>query len=408
MHKSGVYTFGFLLSLLIVLAAMQVLNQQQNIFLPNTVAMAQEYDNYDDNKDLFTLNIKMNLNNIQLKNGDKIKIVAYLNGETEIRYIDPQKEKNQITGNFLTVEMKFNKTNEIISSIGQDEYFVCAYVLNNGNGQTILSNNRNASAITYDCDEGQTVEGKDVSMGRLFNTMKKFQKTLELSQIAQKSNQSSGDVKITVITPIYDQTDVELLNVIAMVKGEYQVKTVNIENELKKAGDKSDESYIIKVPFTFDRNTELGTIEKGDIFFGCASAEELGPPQMTECEKKYIKDFDKPNNIVTRHEEDLLPGQEWKREIPKAVRRSDVVIVCLSHTAINKRGYVQKEIKIALDIADEQPEGTIYIIPLKLEQCEVPERLSHLQWVDFFKEEGYRRLVRSLETALAKFQNLEN
>ena len=96
-----------------------------------------------------------------------------------------------------------------------------------------------------------------------------------------------------------------------MVKGEYQVKTVNIEDELKKAGDKSDESYIIKVPFTFDRNTELGTIEKGDIFFGCASSEELGPPQMTECEKKYIKDFDKPNKIVTRHEEDLLPGGKY-------------------------------------------------------------------------------------------------
>jgi len=205
--------------------------------------------------------------------------------------------------------MKFNKTNEI-SSIKKDEYFVCAYVLSNG--PTKLSNNINhTSAITYDCDEGQTVEGKDVSMGRLFNTMKKFQKTLELSQIAQKSNQGSGDVKITVITPIYDQTDVELLNVIAMVKGEYQVKTVNIENELKKAGDKSDESYIIKVPFTFDRNTELGTVEKGDIFFGCASAEALGPPQMTECEKKYIKDFDKPNKIVTRHEEDLLPGGKY-------------------------------------------------------------------------------------------------
>jgi hypothetical protein len=262
----------------------------------------------DGNKDLLTLNTKMNLNNLQLKDGDKIKIVAYVNGETGIQYLYPQKEKNQITGDFLTAAMKFNKTNEI-SSIGNDEYFVCAYVLSNG--LTKLSNNNNTTAITYDCDEGQTVEGKDVSMGRLFNTMKKFQKTLELSQIAQKSNQSSGDVKITVITPIYDQTDVELLNVIAMVKGEYQVKTVNIENELKKAGDKSDESYIIKVPFTFDRNTELGTIEKGDIFFGCASAEELGPPQMTECEKKYIKDFDKPNKIVTRHEEDLLPGGKY-------------------------------------------------------------------------------------------------
>lgn len=265
----------------------------------------------DDNKDLLNLNIKMNLNNIQLKDGDKIKIVAYVNGETGIQYLDPQKEKNQINGNFLTSNMEFNKTNEI-SSIGNDEYFVCAYVLSNG--QTKLSNN-NTSAITYDCDEGQTVEDKEVSKARLFNTMKKFQKTLELGQLAQNDNQDSGDLKITVITPIYDQTDVKHLNVIAMVKGEYQVKTVNIENELKKAGDKSDdksdESYIIKVPFTFDRNTELGTVEKGDIFFGCASAEELGPPQMTECEKKYIKDFDKPNKIVTRHEEDLLPGGKY-------------------------------------------------------------------------------------------------
>jgi hypothetical protein len=45
-----VFTFGFLLSLLIMLAAMPVLNQQQqqNSFLSNTVAMAQEYDNYND------------------------------------------------------------------------------------------------------------------------------------------------------------------------------------------------------------------------------------------------------------------------------------------------------------------------------------------------------------------------
>src|SRR5918995_299575 len=192
-----------------------------NYLIP--VFASTEKSNGDDNEGVFNLNIKMNLNNIQLKDGDKIKIVAYVNGETGIQYLDPQKEKNQITGNFLTAYMKFNKTNEI-SSIGEDEYFVCAYVISNG--QTKLSNNNNNNAITYDCDEGQTVKGNDVSMGRLFNTMKKFQKTLELSQLSQKGNQDSGDVKITVITPIYDQTDVDLLNVIAMVKGEYQVKTV--------------------------------------------------------------------------------------------------------------------------------------------------------------------------------------
>src|SRR5918995_3531629 len=279
-----------------------------NYLIP--VFASTEKSNGDDNEGVFNLNIKMNLNNIQLKDGDKIKIVAYVNGETGIQYLDPQKEKNQITGNFLTAYMKFNKTNEI-SSIGEDEYFVCAYVISNGQTKLSNNNNNNTSAITYDCDEGQTVEDADVSNGRLFNTMKKFQNTLELSQSAQKGNQDFGDVKITVITPIYDQTDVDLLNVIAMVKGEYQLKTVNIADELRKAGDKSDESYIIKVPFTFNRNTELGPIQYGDMFFGCASSEELGPPQMTECEKKYIKDFDKPNTIVTRHEEDLLPGGKY-------------------------------------------------------------------------------------------------
>jgi formylglycine-generating enzyme required for sulfatase activity len=95
-------------------------------------------------------------------------------------------------------------------------------------------------------------------------------------------------------------------------------------------------------------------------------------------------------------EEDLLPGQQWKVEIPKAVQTSDVVIVCLSHKAINKSGYVQKEIKFALDKAEEQPEDTIFLIPLKLEECDVPERLQRWQWVNLFEEKGYERLMSSL------------
>jgi len=96
------------------------------------------------------------------------------------------------------------------------------------------------------------------------------------------------------------------------------------------------------------------------------------------------------------YEENLLPGQDWQLEIPKAVRSSDAVIICLSRKAITKAGYVQKEIKYALDVADEQPEGTIFLIPLRLEECDVPERLRRWQWVDLFRETGYERLLRAL------------
>jgi len=96
-------------------------------------------------------------------------------------------------------------------------------------------------------------------------------------------------------------------------------------------------------------------------------------------------------------EEKFLGGQKWEPEIAKAVKNSDVVIVCLSHKAINKAGYVHKEIKFALDKAEEQPEDTIYLIPLKLEECDVPERLRHLHRIDFFEEKGYERLTNSLQ-----------
>jgi hypothetical protein len=96
-------------------------------------------------------------------------------------------------------------------------------------------------------------------------------------------------------------------------------------------------------------------------------------------------------------EEELLPGQDWRLEIAKAVRDSDAVLVCLSRGSVTKAGYVQKEIKFALDVADEQPEGTIFIIPLRLEKCKVPERLSRWQWVDLFSERGYKRLILALE-----------
>ena len=95
-------------------------------------------------------------------------------------------------------------------------------------------------------------------------------------------------------------------------------------------------------------------------------------------------------------EEKLLPGQDWQREIPNAVRNCDVVIVCLSHGSISKKGYIQKEIKYALDVADEQPEGAIFIIPLKLEDCDTPERLCRWQWVNLFEEKGYQRLMLAL------------
>src|SRR5262249_521181 len=95
-------------------------------------------------------------------------------------------------------------------------------------------------------------------------------------------------------------------------------------------------------------------------------------------------------------EEDLLPGQKWEAEIRNAVREADVVLVCLSKQSAAKEGFIQKEIKFTLDRADEKPEGTVYVIPCLLEQCKIPQRLSHWQWVSLYEEQGYQKLARAL------------
>lgn len=95
-------------------------------------------------------------------------------------------------------------------------------------------------------------------------------------------------------------------------------------------------------------------------------------------------------------EENLLPGQDWRLEIERAVHRSDCMIVCLSRAAMRPDGFMHREIALALEAIARSPERPPAIIPLRLEECDVPEVLAHLHWADYFDETGYRRLVAGL------------
>jgi hypothetical protein len=97
----------------------------------------------------------------------------------------------------------------------------------------------------------------------------------------------------------------------------------------------------------------------------------------------------------------LLPGQDWELEIRKAVREADVVAVCLSKQ-FNQAGFRQKEVRLALDTAMEQPEGEIFIIPARLEECETLESLRKWHWVDLFDDDGYEMLMRALRARADK------
>lgn len=97
-------------------------------------------------------------------------------------------------------------------------------------------------------------------------------------------------------------------------------------------------------------------------------------------------------------EHDLLPGLDWDRHIRRAIREARFFLVLVSSRSVTKRGYVNKEIAEALDVAEALPEGAVYVIPVRLEDVPVPERLAKWQWIDLFDLDrgAYRRLRASL------------
>lgn len=104
-------------------------------------------------------------------------------------------------------------------------------------------------------------------------------------------------------------------------------------------------------------------------------------------------------------EENLIPGQDWEREIRREVSACHMVVACLTKTSVDRQGYVHREIKLALDEADKKPEGAIFVIPARLEEVEVPDRLKQWHWADLFKEDGYSRLVSALTERAVRLQD---
>jgi len=96
---------------------------------------------------------------------------------------------------------------------------------------------------------------------------------------------------------------------------------------------------------------------------------------------------------------DISPGQDWKFEIQKAIFICNAAIIFLSTRSVSKTGYLQVELSEFLEQRKRRPEGSIYLIPVRLDPCPVPTHMSNLHYADLFEPEGWARVIASLEKA---------
>lgn len=94
--------------------------------------------------------------------------------------------------------------------------------------------------------------------------------------------------------------------------------------------------------------------------------------------------------------ENIRGGSDWELSIKDQMRQSQRVLIFVSCASVHKAGFAWAEMRLAARIAEEQPEGTDFVIPVKLDNCRLPDLLSRWHCIDLFEPEGADKLLEAL------------
>jgi hypothetical protein len=101
---------------------------------------------------------------------------------------------------------------------------------------------------------------------------------------------------------------------------------------------------------------------------------------------------------IWKDSQDLLPGQMWDTEIRQALIESQYVVMCLSQYGLTKGTFFKTERECAMQEQARRGAQNLFVIPVRLDDCAIPDDMRALQWVDLFTDwdEGIAKVIQSL------------
>ncbi|WP_082613706.1 TIR domain-containing protein [Bosea sp. Root483D1] len=115
----------------------------------------------------------------------------------------------------------------------------------------------------------------------------------------------------------------------------------------------------------------------------------------------FVDDLERANFNIWMDHRRLVAGQNWDAEIRRALGRSAVVILFMSENSVDRRGYAQREIKLALLKAEEKLTSDIYIIPVLLDELPAyPDSVAHLHMVRAWESNAAAKIDAAISEQL--------
>ncbi|CAN2039386.1 hypothetical protein GMMP15_1210008 [Candidatus Magnetomoraceae bacterium gMMP-15] len=92
--------------------------------------------------------------------------------------------------------------------------------------------------------------------------------------------------------------------------------------------------------------------------------------------------------------QNLKPGDNWIIAIEQAIKDADFFMPLISKNTIDKRGYLQKELKFAFDMITDYDNK--HIVPVRLENTRIPDTLKPYQFIDINSPDGWDKFISKL------------
>jgi hypothetical protein len=86
--------------------------------------------------------------------------------------------------------------------------------------------------------------------------------------------------------------------------------------------------------------------------------------------------------------------------IRERIADARVFLVCLSSRAVDRSGFFHQEMGYALEEAGRMPRGRVYIVPVRIDECEIPFDLRDRHVIDLCEHDGSADLLRAIASAL--------
>ncbi len=99
------------------------------------------------------------------------------------------------------------------------------------------------------------------------------------------------------------------------------------------------------------------------------------------------------NGIMCWTERDMLPGSDRTLAIKTAYNEADFILVLLLKTSVARQGEFQRQVRMAVDANGVMPESGIKVMPVRLNDCDLPWELKKLYYIDANQPDAMKRLV---------------